>query len=186
MIAYLSDFFIVETSMLSESLDKTTNILWVDPSALAEADQEFLIYSPSTKSYLFMSKDPTLSHSMHTKVEAHEIRLFERNLFKLEKANVEDTYYLLNLETGKHVYVSGKNVLGVNDNPADHPKSEKFQYSFEKANVRGLYTIKNQDSFLHVSSVRAGIPACCVIKASRDQPSIFQFVLVKVTHFSII
>ena len=167
---------------IKDKTDKVTNLHCLDPHVLAEADVSFLIHSPVTGNYLFMSKDPSLSHKMHTKLEGHTTRDFERNLFKLEKTEC-GAYHLQNLETGKYVYVSGEDVLGVDGSPSE----SKGHFQFTKYGDTGCYMIKNSDKYIYVSKSKAGIPPCPVVHSADsvdDYSHVFQFVLCKVSmHF---
>ena len=159
--------------------DSSTSLRWLDPHILADSDVHFLIYSPLTCSYLFMSKDPSFSHKMHTKLEAHASREFERNLFKLKKTE-DGKYNLHNVETEKHVYVSGDDVLGMDGNPAE----SKAHFEFMKYGDSGCYMIKNNEKYIYVSKNKAGIPPCPVVHAAEtvdDCAHVFQFVLLQVS-----
>lgn len=171
-------FFTEIFAEIKEKLDRTANLYSICPDTLAEADQSFLIYSPYHGNYLFLSKDPSISHKMHTKLEAHEARDFDRNLFKLQKSD-DGTYHLLNIETEKQVYVSGEDVLGM----AGGPIERKALFQFEKYGDSGCFLIKNGDKYIYVSKKKAGIPPCPVIHAADkvdDYSHVFQFALVKV------
>ena len=165
------------------NLDKTSNIIKVDPSALAEAEEEFLIYSPVKSSYIFMSKDPSISDKLHTKLEAHETRVFDRNLFRLKKIEGKDSYHILNIKTEKFVYVSGDHVLGMGGDPSSHHDAERFEFAFEKDAESECFMIKHAGKFLHISGTVAGIPPCHVIHTKdevTDGSNIFQLTLEKV------
>ena len=130
-----------------------------------------------------MSKDPALSHKMHTKLEAHGTKLFERNLFKLTRME-DGSYHLHNMETEKHVYVSGEDVLGMEGNPTE----AKGHFHFEKYGDTGCYMIKNNEKYLYVSKSKAGIPLCPVVHAAEkidDCSHVFQFVVPKVLLLSV-
>jgi len=162
---------------IKDKKDRVTNLHCLDPHVLAEADANFLIYSPVTGNYLFMSKDPSLSHKMHTKLEGHTTRDFERNLFKLEKTE-SGAYHLQNVETEKYVYVSGEDVLGVEGIPSE----SKGHFQFTKHGDTGCYMIKNSDKYIYVSKSKAGIPPCPVVHSADsvdDCSHVFQFVLSK-------
>ena len=125
-----------------------------------------------------MSKDPSVSHKMHPKVEAHTTREFERNLFKLKRTE-DGKYHLQNVETEKNVYVSGGDVLGMEGNPTE----SKAQLEFMKYGDSGCYSIKNNNKFIFVSKSKAGIPPCPVVHAAEtvvDHSHLFEFVLLKV------
>ncbi len=166
-------------------LDNTCDVSGIDPSLLAAADERFLIFSPTKSSYMFMSKDPSLSDGMHTKLEVREKRESSRNFFKLMKVDQKDAYYLYNVATEKFVYVhvNGEGVHGVTGQPADHGDGAKFEFQFEAVKKTGCYKIKNNDNCLFVSSSVAGIPPNHVVHANaykHDGTDIFQFVLEKV------
>lgn len=165
------------------NFDKTSNVIKVDPSVLAEAEEEFLIYSPVKRSYIFMSKDPSISDKLHTKLEAHEAREFDRNIFKLKKIEGKDCYHILNIKTEKFVYVSGDHVLGMGGDPSSHHDVDRFVFAFEKDAESGCFMIKNAGKFLHISDTVAGIPPCHVIHTKDEVTggsNLFQLTLEKV------
>ena len=115
---------------------------------------------------------------MHTKLEAHATRDFERNLFKLSKTE-DGKYHLRNVETEKHVYVSGEDVLGMEGNPTE----TKAHFEFTKYGDSGCYTIQNNNKYLYVSKSKAGIPPSPVVHAAEtvvEYSHVFEFVLLKV------
>ena len=169
--------------------DKRSNVTKVDPSILAEAEEEFLIYSPAKCTYLFMSKDPSISDKLHTKLEAHETREFDRNLFKLKKVEGKECYHLLNVKTEKFVYISGDHVLGMGGDPCSHHDVDRFEFAFEKDVESGCFIIKHAGKSLHISDTVAGIPPCHVIHTKdevTDGSNIFQLTLEKVCFILLI
>ena len=173
--------FAVEKDDLN--LDKTSNVVGIDPRLLAAADEEFLIYSPTKSSYVFMSKDPSLAAMMHTKLEVKSNRDSQRNFFKLIKIHEEDAFYLKNTKTEKFVYISGEHVLGMTGDPSEHEDKSKFVFQFEAIDGNACYKIKNGKHYLFVSKTTSGIPPNHVIHTSTEadnEANIFQFVLEKV------
>lgn len=164
------------------NLDKTSNVVGIDPRLLAAADEEFLIYSPTKSSYVFMSKDPSLAAMMHTKLEVKSNRDSQRNFFKLIKIHEEDAFYLKNTKTEKFVYISGEHVLGMTGDPSEHEDKSKFVFQFEAIDGNACYKIKNGKHYLFVSKTTSGIPPNHVIHTSTEadnEANIFQFVLEK-------
>lgn len=164
-------------------LDTMSNVIKIHPHVFAECNEEFLIYSPIKETYMYMSKSPSLRHHLHSKVEMHANRKSERNFFKLEKVEGKDSYYLLNIDTGKKVYVEGNNVRGVSGNPADHPHLGDFEFTFECYGQTGCFYIKNGGKYIYVSRNTSGIQLHHLVHAQErihDDSHVFQFVLEKV------
>eukprot|EP00794_Sanderia_malayensis_P017734 gene17734-19507_t len=164
-------------------LDKSSSdIIGIDPRLLAKADEDFMIYSPKRSQYVFMSKDPAITHKLHTKVETREDRNSRRTMFKLIKVEDKDCYYMYNMKTEKYVHLSGDDVLGATGKPEEHGDVSHFQLTFEQVGKTGCYRIKCNGSHFYVSSSTAGFPPNFVMHASTDDQEgmeVFQFVLGK-------
>lgn len=177
--------------------DPGSNVAGIDPLTLADANQPFLIYSPKTELYLFMSNDKRVLGKKHnTYVEARSDRFGGRNEFIIEKSRT-GKFYIRNLKTDRYVYVSSStsgvlkwssfNVLGSDEYPgslSDSNQKKKFEFLFEDDDD-GFYRIKNNGNYLFVSSDRVGIPANRIVEADlknrkRDQTQLFQFSLKEV------
>ena len=177
--------------------DPGSNVAGIDPLTLADANQPFLIYSPKTELYLFMSNDKRVLGKKHnTYVEARSERFGGRNEFIIEKSRT-GKFYIRNIKTDRYVYVSSStsgvlkwssfNVLGSDEYPgslSDSNQKKKFEFVFEDDDD-GFYRIKNNGNYLFVSSDRVGIPANRIVEADvknrkRDQTQLFQFSLKEV------
>ena len=186
--------------------DPGSNVAGINPASFVDAQnvprpQPFLIYSPKSKKYLFMSKDKKILGKRNTYLEARSNRDGDRNKFILEPAaqHAPPQYYIKNVQTNKYLYVSNSkkgfvgitsnNVLGSTEDPNDEgmdaDRREKFKFEFEEADD-GFYRIKgNGDKYLFVSHDRHWVPTFRpnrVIEADtrnrrQAQTQLFQFTL---------
>ena len=155
--------------------DKESNIIGISPEVLASSGQEFMIYSPITKLYMFVSFDKTLTgKKFRAHVEGRGDRYGDRNIFTMKKLP-SGKYRIHNVKTNSDVYISDKksgfigfrtnDILASDVTAKDQPKAEKFEFEFE-LNQDGTYGIKSHDNkYWFVSHDRAGIPSYRILSA---------------------
>eukprot|EP00794_Sanderia_malayensis_P002649 gene2649-3066_t len=135
--------------------EKKSNVFGLSPEALEKAGQEFLIYSPILKKYLYLSSNTKWTgKGSRLRVAAHNDRTDKRNLFKLTKKGAS--------ETGT--------------------KEEKFEFTFKEKDQDGFYQIMQGDDELILFVSKDGLPLRRLVEADTrnreaDQTQWFQLVL---------
>ena len=159
--------------------DTTSNLVGITPESVGEAAQPVLIYNPSSKKYLFVSKDDKVTGKKNPYVEARDDRLGKRNLFLIKEVQKgQKKYYIFNIEENAYIYVSNsksgvvrhwnQNVLASTGDPSKAADKQKYIFEFEDDDGDGFYKIKNQDKYIYVSRHLLGIPAYPLVKAGTD------------------
>eukprot|EP00112_Aurelia_sp_Birch-Aquarium-sp1_P000987 Seg1095.15 transcript_id=Seg1095.15/GoldUCD/mRNA.D3Y31 product="hypothetical protein" protein_id=Seg1095.15/GoldUCD/D3Y31 len=173
--------------------DPASDIFGLTPKNLADSGQEFLIYNPDKKVFLFVSKDIKATGKRMPYIEARGDRAGLRNIFTFMKVPGQDgKYYIKNKDTNKFLYVSksksgfikywNNNVLAADSVATDDSKT-KYIFEFVDEDGDGFYEIKNQGKTFYVSSHMLGIPMHRLVKATdqkeleRWNSQFFQFVL---------
>ena len=176
--------------------DPGSDLFGLDPKVLADAGQEFLIYNPDKKVYVYVSKDMKATGKRVPYTEARSDRAGLRNIFTFEKVPGQDgKYYIKNKDTNKYLYVSNSksgvikywnnNVLAADAVPADDSK-KKYIFEFKDEDGNGFYKIMNQGKSVYVSAHMLGIPMHRIVKATNQKElerwhsQFFQFALKEV------
>eukprot|EP00794_Sanderia_malayensis_P000663 gene663-1331_t len=169
--------------------EKKSNVFGLSPEALEKAGQEFLIYSPILKKYLYLSSNTKWTgKGSRLRVAAHNDRTDKRNLFKLTKKG--DKYNLENTKEKKRIYISGSKsgvvkrshaVLGAGASETG-TKEEKFEFTFKEKDQDGFYQIMQGDDELILFVSKDGLPLRRLVEADTrnreaDQTQWFQLVL---------
>ena len=160
--------------------DTQSNLLGLTPESVANVEQPVLIFNPSSKKYLFVSKDVKVTGVRNAYVEARGDRLGERNLFLIKKVpGQENKYYIFNIQQNSYVYVSNSksgvvmhwnnNVLASTVDPDTATQKNKYIFEFEDEDGDGFYKIKNQDKYVYVSRHPHGLPSYPLVKAATGQ-----------------